>query len=147
MEGMADVSGKQESKRIAKAHAFLVLNQEVINLIKNKKVAKGDVLEDARVAGIMAAKKTHELIPLCHPLRISNAKIFFEFVDNGIKIISQVSAIERTGVEMEALVAVSTAGLTIYDMCKPYSKDMEIKDIYLLEKTGGKSGDYKRCQR
>jgi len=137
---MIDVSSKKETKRVAKSQAVIKLKKEVMDLIKNKKVIKGDVLENARSAGILAAKKTSDLIPLCHPLRITDIKISFSFTDNGIVIISQVSAIERTGVEMEALVACAISALTVYDMCKMYDRSIEITDVMLLEKRGGKSG-------
>ena len=116
----------------------------IIEKIKNNRIAKGDVLEQAKVAGIMAAKKTPDIIPLCHPLRITEVSITYSFIKEGIKVLSRVTAFERTGVEMEALVACTTAALTIYDMCKMYDRGNEIREIILLEKRGGKSGTYLR---
>ena len=147
IEGMVDVSQKKETRRIARAHAFITLNEKTLRLIREKKVKKGDVLEQARVAGIMAAKKTPELIPLCHPLRITDVKVHFEFAENGIRILAEVSATERTGVEMEALTACTLSALVIYDMCKMYDTSMEITDIFLLEKHGGRSGTYRRKEK
>ena len=144
LEGMVDVGAKRETKRTARAQAFIKVSDRVRGLIKEKKVKKGGVLEQARVAGVLAAKKTADLIPLCHPLRITDVKLSYEFAESGIRIISEVSATERTGVEMEALTASAVCALTIYDMCKMYDKSMEITDIFLLEKRGGKSGTYKR---
>ncbi|MFH1867986.1 MAG: cyclic pyranopterin monophosphate synthase MoaC [Candidatus Omnitrophota bacterium] len=142
--GMIDVSLKKENKRIAKAQATVKLKKEVLDIIKNNKAFKGDVLECARIAAISASKKTSDLIPLCHPLRITEVKISFVFIKDGIRIRSLVSAIERTGVEMEAMVACSVCALTIYDMCKMYDRSIEITDIMLIEKQGGKNGIYKR---
>lgn len=144
MNGLVDISNKKESKRVAKAQGFIRLKKEIIRLIKMKKILKGDVLENARLAGILAVKKTPDLIPLCHPLRLSDIKISFEFTRSGIKVISEVQALERTGVEMEALVACAISALTIYDMCKSYDRSIEITDIMLLEKRGGESGVFKR---
>ncbi|MBU0549298.1 MAG: cyclic pyranopterin monophosphate synthase MoaC [Candidatus Omnitrophica bacterium] len=146
LEGTIDISNKGETKRVAKAEALVKLKSEVIKLIKDNKIFKGDVLENARLAGIMAAKKTHDLIPLCHPLRITDIKISFAVINRGIRIISQVQALERTGVEMEALVSCTICALTIYDMCKMYDKAIEIKNIVLLEKHGGKGGTFKRAK-
>lgn len=134
LDGMVDVGNKEVTKRIAISQAIIKLSPSTIDLIKNGKVIKGDVLETARVAGIMAAKGTPLIIPLCHPLRLSQVKVSFSFFDERIKIISQVSAIERTGVEMESLVACAVSALTIYDMCKAHDKAMKISDIKLLEK-------------
>ncbi len=144
LNGMVDVSGKDITLRKAKAQAVVKLKPQIIELIKKKKALKGDVLEQAKIAGIMAAKKTSNLIPLCHPLSISNIKISFTLLSEKIKITSYVTARERTGVEMEALIAATLAALTIYDMCKMYDRTIEITDIFLLEKTGGKSGTFRR---
>lgn len=144
MSGMIDVSGKKETKRTAKAQVTVMLKEEIIKRIKEGKIEKGDIYEQAKVAGIMAAKRTHELIPLCHPLRIEHIDISFELLKDGLRITSTVSAKEKTGVEMEALLACSIAALTIYDMCKMYEKSIEITDLFLIEKHGGKGGDYKR---
>jgi len=144
LKGMIDVSAKKETKRTAAARAFVRLNARLLKLIKEKKVFKGDVLEQARLAGIMAAKRTSDIIPLCHPLRLASVKISFEFTPGGIEITCMAAALERTGVEMETLVGASVAALAVYDMCKMYDRAIEITDIYLLEKRGGKSGTYKR---
>ena len=142
---MVDVSNKDITERIAVAHATVTMNSQTFGLIMDKQVAKGDVLEVARVAGIMAAKKTSELIPMCHPLNINSVKI--DYADNSkntIEITSEVKITAKTGVEMEALTAVSVCALTIYDMCKSADKSMLISDIYLARKTGGKSGAFER---
>ena len=134
LDGMVDVSGKEVTRRVAISQAIIKLNPSTLNMVKNGEAIKGDVLEVARVAGIMAAKETPAIIPLCHPLRLSQVKISFSFFDDGIKITSQVSATERTGVEMESLLACAVSALTIYDMCKMHDKAIEISDIKLLEK-------------
>ena len=143
---MVDVTGKQPSDRIAVAQGVVTMNPETFEMIYNQAVKKGNVLETARIAGIMAAKKTHELIPMCHPLNITHISVDF-FPDkaaSSIRIETSARLLGRTGVEMEALTAASVAALTIYDMCKSYDKEMVISDIYLLEKSGGKSGVFKR---
>ncbi len=139
---MVDISSKSESKRIAKAYAKVMLNNEILKLISENKILKGNVLEVANIAGIQAVKKTHELIPLCHPLSLSYVKIQFEVSKNKnlIEITSEVCSVGKTGVEMEALTAVSAAALTIYDMCKSLDKKITITDIKLKHKSGGKSG-------
>ena len=142
---MVDVSNKEITERIALAHATVTMNTQTFSLIMDKQVAKGDVLEVARVAGIMAAKKTSELIPMCHPLNINSVKI--DYSNNSkdtIEITAEVKITAKTGVEMEALTAVSVCALTIYDMCKSADKSMLISDIYLAKKTGGKSGTFER---
>jgi cyclic pyranopterin phosphate synthase len=142
---MVDVSNKEITERIAVAHASVAMNAQTFSLIMDKQVAKGDVLEVARVAGIMAAKKTSELIPMCHPLNINSVKI--DYSNNSkdtIEITAEVKITAKTGVEMEALTAVSVCALTIYDMCKSADKSMLISDIYLAKKTGGKSGTFER---
>ncbi len=141
---MVDVSGKEVTTRTASAIGSIHVNHEIMDAVLQKKVKKGDVLGVARVAGIMAAKQTSSLIPMCHPLCIRKCSIDFETdTDNmEIRAVSTVKVEEKTGVEMEALTAVSVALLTIYDMCKGIDKKMEIKDIHLLTKTGGKSGDF-----
>ena len=144
LNGMVDVSDKNITLRRAKAQAVVKMKPQIIALIKKKKILKGDVLEQAKVAGIMAAKKTSELIPLCHPLSISDIKLSFTLGSKEVKVTSYVTARERTGVEMEALIAATLAALTIYDMCKMYDRAIEITDILLLEKTGGKSGVFRR---
>ena len=139
---MVDISSKLESKRIAKGYAKVIFNNEILNLISENKIRKGNVLEVANIAGIQAAKKTHEFIPLCHSLSLSYAKIQFEISKNKnlIEITSEACSVGKTGVEMEALTAVSVASLTIYDMCKSLDKEITITDIKLKHKSGGKSG-------
>ncbi len=142
---MVDVSNKEISERVAIAHATVTMNSQTFRLIMDKGVAKGDVLEVARIAGIMAAKKTSELIPMCHPLNINSVKI--DYTNNSkdsIEITSEVKITAKTGVEMEALTAVSVCALTIYDMCKSADKSMLISEIFLASKTGGKSGTFVR---
>lgn len=146
---MVDVSSKDKTLRVAVASCNVILNQKTFNLIVEKGIKKGDVLAVAQVAGIMAAKKTSDLIPMCHPISITGADIDFQLDDKNfqIKIIGTVKVTGETGVEMEALTAVSTAALTIYDMCKAVQRDIEITEIKLEEKTGGVSGDYKREEK
>lgn len=143
---MVDVALKQKTIRTAKASCTVSMNKETFLLVKDGNTAKGDVFGIARIAGILAAKKTHELIPLCHPISISSIKINFELDENKylIKIISDCKLNDKTGLEMEALTSVSIAALTIYDMCKAVDKNIMISDIKLLEKSGGKSGKFKR---
>ena len=139
---MVDVSAKQTSTREAEASAFVAMKPAVVKaLAKNP---KGDPLEVARVAGIMAAKRTSELIPMCHPLPLSVVDVTAEVCQNGVAIASRVATTAVTGVEMEALVAASVAALTVYDMCKALDKGIEIREVLLQRKTGGKSGDYRR---
>lgn len=141
---MVDVSGKAETARTAIAEGQVIMSAQTLALARAG-AAKGDVLGVARLAGIMGAKRTSDLIPLCHPLPISKVAIELEVDDQlpGIRITATVSTTGRTGVEMEALTAVSTACLTVYDMLKAAQKDMRIEGIRLLSKTGGKSGDFK----
>jgi cyclic pyranopterin phosphate synthase len=143
---MVDVSGKAETTRIAEASGNITMSPEAFELVKSGQVAKGDVLGIARVAGILAAKKVHELIPLTHPLLITSVNVDFAFQNEQslINIKATVGINGKTGVEMEALTAVSIAALTIYDMCKAVDKTMVISDICLLKKTGGKSGTFIR---
>lgn len=142
---MVDVSEKPITHRTAKAEGRVLMLPETLRLIKERKNAKGDVLEVARLAGIMATKRTDELIPLCHSLGLDSATVEFSFPDeNTVLIQSMVSVTGKTGVEMEALTAVSVAALTIYDMCKAVDRNMEIQSVRLLEKTGGRSGHYSR---
>ena len=139
---MVDVTEKKLTLRIAVAQGVVSMNSDTFEKIMSRTIAKGNVLETARIAGIMAAKKTSDLIPMCHPLNITHISIHF-FPDKTkhiIRIESEVRIMGQTGVEMEALTAVSIAGLTIYDMCKSYDREMIISDIRLLEKSGGKSG-------
>ncbi|MBW6411550.1 cyclic pyranopterin monophosphate synthase MoaC [Clostridium weizhouense] len=139
---MVNVNEKNDTNRVAIATGSIKLKKETVVLIKNGKMKKGDVLSVAQVAGIMGAKKTSDLIPMCHNIFITGADIKFEILEDEIKIQAEVSTVGKTGVEMEALTAVSTAALTIYDMCKAVDKEMEIGNITLIKKTGGKSGDY-----
>ena len=143
---MVSVGTKPETVRTARAEGLISMSGQAFARVKEGSVAKGDVLGVARLAGIMAAKKTDQLIPLCHPLNITGADVGFQFNNNdtSIKIEATVSITGKTGVEMEALCAVTVAALTIYDMCKAIDKGMEIKDIHLVFKSGGKSGDYVR---
>ena len=132
---MVDVSAKQNQLRIAKAKGTILLNAETVNLIKDNLIKKGDVLVIAEIAGIQAAKRTSELIPLCHPLLITKIDVKAQLVDIGVEIISEVRCIGQTGIEMEALTAVNIALLTVYDMCKAVDKNMRIESVYLVEKT------------
>lgn len=143
---MVDVSEKPQTFRVARAYGTVNMAAETFDKIKNQNVKKGNVLETARIAGVMAAKKTAELIPMCHPLNITHAVV--DFIPDEAACAIQIEAVVRltgqTGVEMEALTAVSVAALTIYDMCKSYDRGMRITDIQLMEKDGGKSGHYIR---
>ena len=142
---MVDVSSKEVTLRQARAVGFLKMLPATLNLIRDKQVAKGDVFEVARLAGIMATKRTAELIPLCHSLGLDSAEVGFEIVDaQTVRIAATVRVHGRTGVEMEALTAVSIAALTIYDMCKAVDRGMSIGPIELLEKSGGRSGHFVR---
>ncbi|HEY6329712.1 MAG TPA: cyclic pyranopterin monophosphate synthase MoaC [Blastocatellia bacterium] len=141
---MVDVGGKAITSRTAVASGFVRLSAPVIEAIRSRQTPKGDPLETARLAGIMAAKQTPSLIPLCHSLPINHAGVELELREDGIRIEATVSTEARTGVEMEAMVAVSVAALTIYDMCKALDKGIVLTDIQLESKTGGKSGDYIR---
>ena len=143
---MVDTSAKPETLREARASGLVRMQPATLALIRDRGLAKGDVLEVARLAGIMAAKKTGELIPLCHPLPITSAALSFAFEgDDLLHIEATVRVFGRTGVEMEALSAVSVAALTVYDMCKAVDKNMTIERIRMEEKTGGKSGAFKRA--
>ena len=142
---MVDVSQKENTHRIAIAKGQIKVNQEIFEMITNELAPKGDVLGVARIAGIMAAKKTSDLIPMCHPLMISKCTVDFEMIKatNSIEATCLVKVTGQTGVEMEALTGVTTALLTIYDMCKAVDKGMIISEVRLIEKQGGKSGIYK----
>jgi cyclic pyranopterin phosphate synthase len=139
---MVDVSGKSATKREAEASAFVSLKPEVLGALPAN--PKGDPLEVARIAGIMAAKRTSELIPMCHPLPLSLVDVEVRVCENGVAITSKVTTTAETGVEMEALVAASVSALTVYDMLKGVDKGIEIREIVLERKTGGKSGEYRR---
>lgn len=139
---MVDVSGKAETKRFAKAHAFVKIGRAALEKLPEN--PKGNPLEIARTAGILAAKRTAELIPLCHPLMLTHADVDAKVEDGGVRIVASAATTAQTGVEMEALTAASVAALTVYDMLKALDKRIEIQDVYLLEKQGGKSGDFRR---
>ncbi len=143
---MVDISKKEDSKRTAVAQSTILIKKELYDAIEKAQIKKGDPLQVAQIAGIMAAKKTPDLIPMCHPIQIQGVDFNFEYreVEDGYVLIIQaeVSCKGNTGVEMEALTAVSVAALTFYDMCKAVDKSMIIKDTLLLSKTGGKNGDY-----
>ncbi len=142
---MVDVSGKSPTRRTAEATAFVRMKPQVLKALPSNK--KGSPLEVARVAGIMAAKRTHELIPMCHPLPLTHIDVHVELCENGVAIRSVTSTTAGTGVEMEAMVAASVAALTVYDMCKALDKGIEIRQVVLERKTGGKSGDYRRSKK
>ena len=139
---MVDVSAKAPSRRVAEASAFVAMSPAVLRALPQN--PKGNPLEVARIAGISAAKRTSELIPMCHPLALSFVDVTTEVCENGVKIRSQAATMAQTGVEMEALVAASVAALTVYDMCKALDKGIAIREIVLERKSGGKSGDYRR---
>ena len=139
---MVDVSGKSATKREAEASAFVAIRPEVLSQLPSN--PKGDPLEVARIAGIMAAKRTSDLIPMCHPLPLSLVDVEVRVCENGVAVTSKVTTTAETGVEMEALVAVSVAALTLYDMLKAGDKGIEIREIVLERKSGGKSGEYRR---
>ena len=141
---MVDTSGKAPTPRRALASARVLMDPETIAAVKEHRTPKGDPLEAARLAGIMAAKRTAELIPLCHPLPLTHVDVQARIEDFGVHLASEVSTNAQTGVEMEALTAVSIAALTIYDMCKALDKSITISDVRLEMKSGGKSGDYQR---
>jgi len=143
---MVDVSSKSVTTRTAVAHAFVRMSPRVVRAVRRLKNPKGNPLEVARIAGIAAAKRTAEWIPLCHPLPITHIDVTPRLCKDGVEVHSQVTATAQTGVEMEALVAVACAALTVYDMCKALDKSIEITGVHLLHKTGGKSGDYHRVR-
>lgn len=142
---MVDVSGKAATRREAEASAFVAMKPAVLAALP--KNPKGNPLEVARIAGIMAAKRTADLIPMCHPLPLSRVDVDVRLCENGVAITSKVTTIAETGVEMEAMVAASVTALTIYDMTKGMDKGIEIRDIVLERKSGGKSGDYRRSKK
>ena len=139
---MVDVSAKPDTRRTARAHAFVRIAPAVLRKLPQN--PKGNPLEIARIAGIAAAKHTSALIPLCHPLMLTHADVEVTLEKSGVRIISSAATTGQTGVEMEALTAAGVAALTVYDMTKALDKAIEIQDLYLLEKTGGKSGDFRR---
>src|SRR6202162_601649 len=144
---MVDVTQKAATSRTAAAHAFVRMQRATIASVKRLKSPKGSPLEIARIAGITAAKRTSELIPLCHPLALTHVDVSAKLCQNGIEIISQATATGPTGVEMEALVAAAVAALTIYDMCKALERGMEVTELYVVKKSGGRSGVYERPGR
>ena len=141
---MVDVSDKSATRREAEASAFVAMKSSVLAMLPDN--PKGDAFEVARIAGIMAAKRTAELIPLCHPLPLALVDVDLRLCENGVAITSKVTTTAETGVEMEAMVAASVAALTVYDMCKAADKGIEIREIVLQHKSGGKSGDYRRSK-
>ncbi|MFE6739126.1 cyclic pyranopterin monophosphate synthase MoaC [Streptomyces tubercidicus] len=141
---MVDVSGKDVTARTATARGRVLVSSQVIELLRGEGMPKGDALATARIAGIMGAKRTPELIPLCHPLAVSGVKVDLSLTDDAVEITATVKTTDRTGVEMEALTAVSVAALTVVDMVKAVDKAAVISDIRVEEKTGGKSGDWSR---
>ena len=141
---MVDISDKQDSVRIARASVTVAMSEETVLALQKGDVPKGDVFAVARVAGIQAAKRTSDMIPLCHPLPLNSVSVVFELSEVKVDIEAEVSTFARTGVEMEALSACSVAALTIYDMCKSLDKEMEITNLVLLQKSGGSSGDFSR---
>ena len=140
---MVDVTDKAETKRTARAEGYVVMQKATAKAIQDNEIEKGEVLAVARVAGIQAAKKCSDMIPLCHPLALSKGEVEFELLEDRVLISAMCRLSGKTGVEMEALCAVSTAALTIYDMCKALDKGMRIEGIRLLEKEGGKSGTWR----
>jgi cyclic pyranopterin phosphate synthase len=139
---MVDVSTKTPTRRVAKAQAVVTMGSETMQLLRDNTLTKGDALGVARIAGIMAAKKVDDLIPLCHSLPLSDIQVEFQFAETKLTITTTAITVAQTGVEMEALTAASVAALTIYDMAKAMDKHMVIGEIHLLSKTGGKSGDF-----
>ena len=139
---IVDISKKKKSSRYAKARATVWLSKKILLMIKNDEIKKGNVINVARIAGIMGAKQTSQLIPLCHNITLDSSEINFRFLEEALEIVSVVQSEEKTGVEMEALTAVTISALTIYDMVKGIDKSVYIKDISLLEKKGGKTGNY-----
>jgi len=141
---MVDVTDKSITTRTAKARALVVMSRKTLQLIKCDEIAKGNPLEIARVSGILAAKNTAQLIPLCHPLALTHVDVRCELTEKGIELEASATAEGKTGVEMEALTAVTVAALTIYDMCKAVDRAISITDVYVAEKKGGRSGHYQR---
>jgi cyclic pyranopterin monophosphate synthase len=141
---MVDVGGKTDTRRTARAHAFVRISPDVLRKLPEN--PKGNPLEIARFAGIQGAKRTSELIPMCHPLMLSHVDVEVTIENEGVRVIASAALNGPTGVEMEALTAASIAALTVYDMTKALDKSIEIQDLYLIEKTGGKSGDFRRTR-
>ena len=141
---MVDVSSKKATLRTAKARGYIILNKDIIGKIKDNQLEKGDALTVAKIAGVSAAKKNWELIPLCHQIKLTDVDLDFRILENKIEAVAKVKGFDVTGVEMEALIAVCISLLAIYDMCKAVSKEMRIEGIELLEKTGGKTNYFKK---
>ena len=141
---MVDVTGKEATRRVARAEAFVMMSSSTLKLLRGNALPKGNALETARIAGIQAAKKTSDLIPLCHPLPLTHVDVSITIVRGGVRLESTASTKAETGVEMEALAAAAIAALTLYDMCKAVEKGISIEKVRLLEKTGGKSGHWVR---
>lgn len=143
---MVNVTDKPQTERVARAQAVVSMQADTFAMIRDRNVTKGNVLETARIAGVMAAKRTAEWIPMCHPLNLTHAQVDFfpEPSGTAIRIEAVVRVTAQTGVEMEALTAATAAALTIYDMCKAYDRAMAVSDVFLLEKSGGKSGTWRR---
>ena len=141
---MVDVTGKEPTRRFARAEAFVMMSSSTLKLLRGNALPKGNALETARIAGIQAAKKTSDLIPLCHPLPLTHVDVSITIVRGGVRLESTASTKAETGVEMEALAAAAIAALTLYDMCKAVEKGISIEKVRLLEKTGGKSGHWVR---
>ena len=144
---MVDVTEKRPTARVAEAHAFVRMRPATVANLRRLKSPKGNPLEIARIAGIGAAKRTSDLIPLCHPLALTHVDVRAKLCQNGVEITSQATATGPTGVEMEALVAASVAALTIYDMCKALERGMEVTELHLVKKSGGRSGVYERSRK
>ena len=141
---MVDTSAKPQTARRALASARVLMSPATVQAVRARRTPKGDPIETARIAGIMAAKRTSELIPLCHPLPLTHVDVRAEVIDEGVRIEAEVATMAQTGVEMEALTAAAVAALTVYDMCKAVERGITITDVRLEEKTGGKSGAWKR---
>jgi cyclic pyranopterin phosphate synthase len=144
---MVDVGAKPRTRRLARARGEIRLSPETVALIESNRIAKGNVLEVARLAGIMAAKRTAELIPLCHPLLLALVNIDFALSPDRLEVVAEARVTDRTGAEMEALTAAAVALLTVYDMCKAVDRGMVLSEICLVEKRGGRSGTYRRPER
>ena len=143
---MVDVSPKEVTRRVAVAEGFVLAKRATLNLIRENGLKKGDVITTAHIAGVMGAKRTADLIPLCHPLALDAISLDFKILEDRLQVRASTTSTTKTGVEMEALTAVTVACLTIYDMCKAVDREMTLSQIRLLEKSGGKSGPYKRVQ-
>jgi len=141
---MIDVGAKERTERVAVARGFVAMAPATVRIVRRGESEKGDVIAAARLAGIMAAKRTPDLVPLCHPIALSGVEVEARAVKRGVEIVATVRTVDRTGVEMEALTAVAAGCLTVYDMLKRYQRDMVLEEIVLVEKKGGRSGHYRR---